>query len=153
MRGCMNRLMKKAALASLVALAACTTASQVLNPFYEPPSKQALLGEANDHALNGATAKGESARQALEAMSTYQRAHAPQPVNPVLEPAMVRLMWVPDHLNKAGDLVPAHFYYLKVKSDQWAVSDAFDREFQLTPEGDKSNIPFVYDGDRSVKQN
>jgi hypothetical protein len=40
-------------------------------------------------------------------------------------------MWVPDHLNSHGDLVPAHYYYLKVKKDEWAVTDAFELESQL----------------------
>jgi hypothetical protein len=79
-------------------------------------------------------------------MSHYQRAHDPQPVNPVINPAIVRLMWVPDHLSKHGDLVPAHYYYVKVKDDQWALSDAFDLENQLkgSNKGQSSNIPFVY---------
>lgn len=140
---------RSAACLALAGLSACTTASQLVNPFYEPPSKVAVLGEANDHALSGTYKKEDTARKALEQAATYQRAHAPEPVNPVIEPAIVRLMWVPDHLNKGGDLVPAHYYYLKVKSDQWAVKDAFDREFLLAPEGAQTNIPFVYEGGKN----
>jgi hypothetical protein len=35
-------------------------------------------------------------------------------------------MWIPDHLNKAGDLVPAHYYYLRVLDSTPAVTDAFE---------------------------
>lgn len=124
----------------------CNAMSRVLNPFHETPSEVALLGEKNDAALNdgGGTGKAAQARQALEAMATYQRAHAPQPNNPVMQPAIVRLMWVPDHLNSHGDLVPAHYYYLKVKREQWAVSDAFELEAQLgSSTGNASSIGYV----------
>lgn len=128
----------------VVLLSACTTASNLLNPFYESPTPTALLGEANDHALGGNQQKEESARKALEAMATYQRAHHPEPVKPVMNPAIVRLMWVPDHLNRAGDLVPAHYYYLKVKRDQWAVSDAFEMEAQLSEGAPATTtIPYI----------
>jgi hypothetical protein len=55
-------------------------------------------------------------------------------------------MWVPDHLNKAGDLVPAHYYYLKVRDDYWAVQDAFEMERQLHEEdgSGSSATPWVY---------
>ncbi len=129
-------------------LSACTTMSNVLNPFYEPPTEEALKGEANDHALSGDKEKVDTARQALDAMATYQRAHTADPAKPVIKPAVVRLMWIPDHLNKTGDLVPAHYYYLKVKNDQWAATDAFELEGQLNQGGSagtsNSNIPFVY---------
>ena len=72
-----------------------------------------------------------AARQALEVMGTYRRAMAPQPYYPVIQPAEVRLMWIPDHLNKFGDLVPAHYYYLNVLGDRPAVQDAFEVESQL----------------------
>jgi hypothetical protein len=123
----------------------CSSLGAVFNPFYERPSEVAYLGEKNDAALNNeGGGKAVKAREALEAMGTYQRAHAPQPVNPVLQPAVVRLMWVPDHLNSHGDLVPAHYYYLKVKRDQWAVSDAFELEAQLgSTTGNSSSIGYV----------
>ena len=78
-----------------------------------------------------------------------KRAHNPQPVNPVMAPAVVRLMWVPDHLNKHGDLVPAHYYYLKVLKERWVVSDAFELESQLHGPGGGSSsaIPYVFEGD------
>jgi len=132
-----------------LALAGCNSMSQVLNPFYETPGPIAMLGEANDSALRGEQDKDNTARQSLQAMASYQRAHAPQPVHPVVQPAVVRLMWVPDHLNSHGDLVPAHYYYLKVLKDRFAVSDAFELEGQLQgPNGsDTGNMPYVYDSE------
>lgn len=112
-------------------LSGCGYVGNIFNPFYEAPPPEAYLGDKNDAALNSDGGNASAARQALEQMGTYQRALAPQPVNPVMQPAVVRLMWVPDHLNAHGDLVPAHYYYLKVKKDSWAVTDAFELEAQL----------------------
>jgi hypothetical protein len=137
--------------AALLSLTACSAASNVLNPFYEPPAPVALLGEKNDHALNQGGTNQESARAALNAMTTYRRAQDPEPTNPVIQPAVVRLMWVPDHLNKSGDLVPAHYYYLKVLRDRWAVTDAFELEGQLNGPNKGSNLPFVF-GDEAGKE-
>lgn len=128
-------------------LCGCGAMSKILNPFYEEPTELAIQGEANDHALNSSELKEDSARKALEQMSTYQRTHTPSPDKPVMQPAVVRLMWVPDHLNSHGDLVPAHYYYLKVLKERWAVSDAFELESQLKGGSKTSSIPFVYDGD------
>jgi len=129
-------------------LSACQSISNMMNPFYESPKPVALLGDKNDHALRGDKDKLDSAREALDAMASYQATNSAQPYNPVIEPAVVRLMWIPDHINKNGDLVPAHYYYLKVLKDRWAVNDAFELEGQLGgPKGSGSNIPFVYDGD------
>ena len=145
-----STLLRLVGLTALCSLTACSHLSNLMNPFYEPPSEVALLGEKNDRALNDTKQKEDSAREALEAMASYRRTHEPQPVNPVVQPAMVRLMWVPDHLNKHGDLVPAHYYYLKVLEDRWAVSDAFEMEAQLNgPRGAagvnaSSDIPYVY---------
>lgn len=136
----------------LAATTGCSTASNLMNPFYESPSDQAKMGERNDKALNGDQKKEDTARAALQSMATYQRTHLPQPVNPVIQPAVVRLMWVPDHLNRHGDLVPAHYYYLKVLDDRWAVTDAFELESQLNrgrSSDASSNIPFVHEGDRN----
>lgn len=121
----------------------CSSASRVMNPFYEEPVPEAHLGEDNDKALNDSGSKEDTARKALEAMTQYRSSQAPQPVNPVMQPAVVRLMWVPDHLNRNGDLVPAHYYYLKVLGDRWAVQDAFELEQQLNG-GKKaaSGVPF-----------
>lgn len=131
-------------LAALITFSGCTTTSNLLNPFYEPPTEEALLGSKDDHALNENEGKAEKARTALESIAEYRRAHEPKPYDPVLQPAVVRLMWIPDHLNKHGDLVPAHFYYLKVLSDRWAVTDAFELEGQLRGKGnDTSNIPYT----------
>jgi hypothetical protein len=129
-------------------LSGCSTLGRWLNPFYETPSEVAYFGEKNDRALNDASSsssgQGAKARQALEAFNSYQRAAAPQPSNPVMMPAIVRLMWVPDHLNSHGDLVPAHYYYLKVKKDEWAVSDAFELESQLNGGGKGSGSAIGY---------
>jgi len=119
----------------------------ILNPFYKSPSDVATLGVKNDEALGGGSAKREdSARAALQQMGTYERAHDPQPINPVMRPAIVRLMWIPDHLNKSGDLVPSHYYYLKVKKEDWAVKDAFELEGQLGATSSSSDFPYVTDG-------
>lgn len=131
----------------LLSLSACTTASNLMNPFYEPPSEVALRGDLNDHALTGEKDKVDTARQSLEAMATYRRANHPQPVNPVVQPSVVRLLWIPDHLNDKGDLVPAHYYYLKVLQDRWAVQDAFELEGQLGPNTGASNVPYVKGGE------
>lgn len=130
-------------------LCSCYHMQNVLNPFYEPPSPVALLGEKNDHALNGNAQTVDTARSALEAMASYRREHDPQPNAPVMYPAVVRLMWIPDHLNRNGDLVPAHYYYLRVLKDRPAVTDAFELEAQLgagAPQG--SDVPYINDGDK-----
>ena len=144
-----SSLIRFGAVCSLALLCGCSSISRVLNPFYEEPDPTALLGERNDHAISGNREKTQTARQALEAMATYQRAHLPQPVDPVMQPAVVRLMWVPDHLNKSGDLVPSHYYYLKVLKDRWAVTDVFEMEQQLHADGrgSASNVPFVHAND------
>lgn len=142
----MKRLHKIILLSVVAPLSACNSLGTVLNPFYESPSEVAYFGEKNDAALNneGGAGKAGRAREALEAMGTYQRAAAPQPTNPVMQPAVVRLMWIPDHLNSHGDLVPAHYYYLKVRKDSWAVTDAFELEAQLNQStGNASSIGFV----------
>ena len=136
--------MKKILLISLLALCSCTHVANTLNPFYEEPSETALMGELNDDALNPTSGKSQTAREALEQMGSYQSANFPQPVNPVMQPAVVRVMWVPDHLNTHGDLVPSHYYYLKVLHDRWAVTDAFELESQIKGSNNSSNIPFVY---------
>lgn len=137
----------------LIALTGCTTASNLMNPFYESPSEQAKLGERNDHALNGNMKKDDTARAALSAMTTYQETNYPRPAAPVREAGVIRLMWIPDRLNKSGDLIPAHYYYLKVLNDRWAVQDAFELEGQLNgPHGQgaaaSGNVPFVNADDR-----
>ncbi len=124
----------------------CGSMGQILNPFYDTPSEVAYFGEKNDRALNDSGGgKGARAREALEAFNTYQAALPPQPNNPVIMPAVVRLMWIPDHLNSHGDLVPAHYYYLKVKKDEWAVTDAFELESQLSGSagGSGSSLGYV----------
>lgn len=139
--------MKKLLILPFILMAACTSVANTLNPFYEPPTDVALEGELNDNALNPNSGKAATAREALEQLGSYQSAHLPQPVNPVMQPAVVRVMWVPDHLNSHGDLVPSHYYYLKVLHDRWAVTDAFENEQQLNTGGSTSNMPYVY-GDK-----
>jgi len=113
-------------------LSGCSTMGKLANPFYSEPSEVAYYGEKNDKALNESGGdKGTKARAALEQFATYRGAQAPQPTNPVMFPAVVRLMWIPDHLNSHGDLVPAHYYYLRVLRDRPAVTDAFELEAQL----------------------
>lgn len=109
-------------------------AADELNPYGQGNNIE-TLGSRDQKALNGGSKAATSARQALEVAGSMRRAAAPQPYNPVINPAEVRLMWVPDHLNRFGDLVPAHYYYLKVKKDTWELQDAFDIEAQLTETG------------------
>ena len=123
----------------------------LLNPFDETPDTE--LGDRSSKALmeTSGGSQAQQARHALEVMGTYRSAQAPEPYYPVVQPAEVRLMWVPDHLNRAGDLVPAHYYYLKVLSDRWAVQDAFELERQLNEKSvEGSATPWVY-GDTKRK--
>ncbi len=134
---------------AMASLCSCGAIGNALNPFHEPPAPEAYLGEKNDRAISGDADRGEKARAALEAMASYRRAQAPEPVNPVVQPAVVRLMWIPDRINKNGDLVPPHYYYLKVLKDRWAVQDSFDLEDQLTGgTSPASNVPFVREGEQ-----
>lgn len=131
-------------IAICLTLSSCGRMSSVFNPFYDSPPSEAYGGERSDRPLSGGAQKIDSARAALEAMGSYKAAQAPEPVNPVIQPAVVRLMWVPDHLNSTGDLIPAHYYYLKVLKDRWAVSDAFELESQLgSSNNDSSNVPYI----------
>ena len=122
-------------------------ALDLLNPYGEdaPPNVGARDNSAilNDGGSANGVNEEQRARQALEVMTSYRRAQEPQPYYPVMQPAEVRLMWVPDHLNRVGDLVPAHYYYLKVKDEGWAVQDAFDLEEQLHTPG-SSSTPWTY---------
>lgn len=128
----------------VVTTTGCATVGRFLNPFYETPSPIAFKGQPNDHALNETGSKETRARAELDKLASYPRAHAPEPVNPVLQPAVIRLMWIPDHLNAAGDLVPPHYYYLKVLDDRFAVTDIFDKESQLNATtGPTSTLPYV----------
>lgn len=126
--------------ASLLQLSACASIGRIFNPFYEAPTEVAYFGNKNDEALNeGGSGKAERARAALAAAGEAQRAHSPQPVNPVLQPAVIRLMWIPDHLNSHGDMVPAHYYYLRVLQDRFNLQDAFELESQLGGSGNSSS--------------
>lgn len=138
------------ALTSLAFFSGCNTVSHAINPFYETPPPEAYYGERNDHALNESKRSAEGARAALREMGSFKPASAPAPYNPVMNPAVVRLMWIPDRVNRNGDLIPAHYYYLKVLKDHWALQDAFEINSQL--EGgaggtsSTSSIPYTYDG-------
>lgn len=133
------------------AISGCASkAADMLNPFAEEGSQyqgqrssQALIDEAS------AGKESDHARHALEVMSDYRRKQDPQPYYPVVQPAEIRLMWVPDHVNKVGDLVPAHYYYLKVLDDRWAVEDAFELEDQLNSGSGRSTaVPWTYQNGR-----
>ena len=135
-------------------------AADQLNPFAEDSSPTNSKGARTNEAILGASGTGsdaaERARHALEVAGSYRRAHAPQPVYPVMKPAEVRLMWIPDHLTTDGNLVPAHYYYLKVRDNDWAVQDAFEIEGQLDTPGTQGDFgsgapvggatPWVYKG-------
>ncbi|MDR2338338.1 MAG: hypothetical protein LBE20_06840 [Deltaproteobacteria bacterium] len=130
-------------------LCSCSSGTfEVLNPFGDDSDSGQVYGERSNKAIldnSGAkSSTAENARYALEVLGTYRAAQDPQPYYPVMQPAEVRLMWVPDHLNKAGDLVPAHYFYLKVLEDRWAVQDAFEMERQLGTGSDASATPWVY---------
>ncbi len=118
-------------------LSACSVigpSADELNPFNDGSQHKDFGGQRNTSALGGTAASGkeaDAARHALEVMGTYRKAQSPEPNYPVMQPAEVRLMWVPDHLNAVGDLVPAHYYYLRVLPDRPAVTDAFEIERQL----------------------
>ena len=142
----LEKLLLIAATLTMLGTCACNQVSHAVNPFYEPPSPVALLGSPNDHALNGQFGKEDTARKALEAWGTYEKTLTPKPYHPVIQPAVVRLMWVPDHLNKHNDMVPAHYYYLKVLHDRWGVRDAFELEKQLGPDTGAVGIPYIREG-------
>lgn len=134
-RGFDKHVRGAALLAALCMLSGCYTGAgsiaDQLNPYADAGSD---LGERTTDAISGGAGgkKAAAARQALEVSGSYRRAMAPQPYYPVMQPAEVRLMWIPDHLNKFGDLVPAHYYYLRVLDDRPAVQDAFEIESQLS---------------------
>lgn len=139
---------------SFIALVACclagcgSTSEVLLNPYGDEGPQ---LGDADNAAIldevGGGTSDHEAARTALKAFGEKQRAIEPQPMAPVIRPAVVRLMWVPDHLNPLGDLVPAHYYYLKVKDDEWELKDGFDNLQQLRDAGvgtGGGSTPWIY---------
>jgi len=123
---------------SVYFLSACSSVGDFadnLNPYSDGNKVSTEYGgERNTNAIAGGGAAGkeaDNARHALEVLGTYRKAQAPEPAYPVMQPAEVRLMWIPDHLNAVGDLVPAHYYYLRVLPDRPAVTDAFEIERQL----------------------
>jgi len=122
-------------LSSMMACSSVGNFADNLNPYADGNKIPAEYGgERNTGAImgNGGGAKSAgAARHALEVMGTYRKALPPEPTYPVIQPAEVRLMWIPDHLNAVGDLIPAHYYYLRVLPDRPAVTDAFEIERQL----------------------
>lgn len=117
-----------------------------LNPYYEPgPSSEYGVRDTKAILGDGGSAADDRARHSLEVLGSYQREREPQPYKPVVLPREVRLMWVPDHLNKGGDLVPAHYYYLRVLNDRWNVTDAFDIDEQLNQGSSSavSSVPYI----------
>lgn len=115
------------------AVGCASKAANLLNPYDESPDVE--LGERNSKAImdDGSDGGGpaDNARHSLEVMKSYRAALLPEPNYPGMYPAVIRLMWIPDHLNGHGDLVPAHYYYLNVLPDRPAVTDAFELERQL----------------------
>ncbi len=134
------------ALALLVATQiGCGSASRFFNPLQKEPDPEAFLGSPNDHALNEDANQVEKARERLEdSLATYSKEHTPQPYKPVMLAPVVRLMWIPDHLNRHGDLIPAHYYYLKVLPGRWAANDKFDMVEQLNTGKGSAGAPSPY---------
>ena len=123
---------------SMLGLMACSQTGNFadnLNPYADGNQVPTEFGGARDTGAilggGGGAKSAEAARNALEVMGTYRKALPPEPTYPVIKPAEVRLMWVPDRLNAIGDLIPAHYYYLRVLPDRPAVTDAFEIERQL----------------------
>ena len=52
------------------------------------------------------------------------------------------MVWVPDHLSMHGDLIDAHYAYVKVKDEQPAVTDAFEILEQLGVDK-RDSTPFI----------
>lgn len=134
-----------AALSAILLTGCANEMADKLNPFAEDAPEG--LGQRNSKALmeeSGGQKEAELARHAFEVMQERTRTQAPQPYYPVVKPAEVRLMWVPDHVNKAGDLVPAHYYFLRVLEDRWAVQDEFELEDQLKSPNAGSATPWKF---------
>lgn len=148
--GLKNRFMKGIFLSLLVVfLAGCSTVSNAINPYYKTPPKEAYAGSRNDHALTGGGSNRE--QKALTAIMNEPGhsygANSAAPYKPVIKPAVVRLMWVPDRLNRNGDLIPAHYYYLRILNDRFAIEDAFEVNAALnatTRSVGGGGIPFIY---------
>ena len=121
-------------------LSACSSSiSDAVNP--SPDTGVEELGERTNRAILGSSGNAEDeavARQQLTNIGTSRQADYPSPNRPVIIPPEVRLMWIPDRINRHGDLEPAHYYYLRVLPSRWNVEDAFDNQGQLDPY-DKSN--------------
>lgn len=138
MKVCVRNIAKIGLCLSMLSLGACSQSGSFadnLNPYSDGNKVNADFGGSRDTGSimggGGGAKSAEAARNALEVMGTYRKALPPEPTYPVIKPAEVRLMWVPDRLNAIGDLIPAHYYYLRVLPDRPAVTDAFEIERQL----------------------
>lgn len=150
MKTVFNRIIKTGLVLCLSSFISCAAAGSVadgMNPYADGNKVPAEYGgERNTGAImggGGGAGSAQSARNALEVMGTYRKGLPPEPTYPVIRPAEVRLMWIPDHLNAIGDLIPAHYYYLRVLPDRPAVTDAFEieRQLDLSTSGGSSLAP------------
>ena len=120
---------------------------QALNPNQSLENSVPKGGERSNRPIlegsSGSSSVSERARHALEVMAQYRRAKDPQPGYPVRFPAVVRKMWIPDHQNSAGDLVPSHYYFLEVLPERWAVQDAYELEQQLDSDTNSGGVPWT----------
>ncbi|MCS6893078.1 MAG: hypothetical protein NZO16_00680 [Deltaproteobacteria bacterium] len=127
----------------------CSTVSNAINPYYKSPPAEAYKGVKNDHALTGGgQSREEAALRAIKSSSAQSGlSTSPAPYKPVIQPAVVRLVWIPDRLNRNGDLIPAHYYYLRILNDRFAIEDAFEVNAMLdstTKSYGSGGIPFIY---------
>ena len=137
---------------TLLLIGCASEGASLLHPYADTGMEE--LGERSTRALtqgSGTADEDKIARQMLSGVGTSRKALPPSPNRPVVLPAEIRLMWIPDHLNKYGDLVPAHYYYLRVMDERFNLEDAFSTEGQLDPynnsRGSKSGggaTPWVY---------
>ncbi len=125
----------------------CSSVSNAINPYYKTPPKEAYAGKRSDHSLTG----GGREEKALSAISSEIASRAgatsSSPYKPVVTPAVIRLMWVPDRLNRNGDLIPAHYYYIRILNDRFVLEDAFEINAMLnstTKSADSGGYPFIY---------
>ena len=124
-------------LAVLTLLAGCGASSS-------SHGSELSLGQRNNHALIGNSGVSllsrEERRQILHRKLAGNTA---QPYHPVVYPAQLRLLWIPDRLNDK-DYIPDNYYYLRITNDIFATEDLRDLETQLFEETDsKSNVPWI----------
>lgn len=145
----MNNKMKVVVLALLLIFTGCSgSLDEALNPNADAENSVPKGGERSNRPIleGSATAGGsvsDKARHALEVLASYRRAQDPEPGQPVRYPAVVRKVWIPDHQNGSGDLVPSHYYFLEVLPERWAVQDAYELEEQLRSGSNSGSIPWT----------